>query len=471
MLLLVFFGTLYVADTSLYLRILVWVTKKPFPHPFIDWEWIPSAVKCWQRGVDVYADNTCYDPVVNGRHNYSPLWLRMTFLPYEGFWIIPFGVSFAVFFFSMLASLPLPRGANALCVTFLATFSSLTVFAIERANVDLIMFLLAMAGVHCWLGTLRFRLAGYGIFLLAGLLKFYPFVLLALALRERPRAFTGVCAVTLAVLATFGWVFHDELVRVGANIPNGSPFGDMFGAEALPYGLAMFGVAFANDPGEPNPSAIGSALQNQAGHISLLLMTLMAIGCAIKIERRFRLAEALTAMPRREAGFLVAGAALICGCFFAGQNIGYRAIMILPTLPGLLWLARSLPMRAGRILFTTTGWAIVFVMWVLAVQQIIATYLGPFGPTAFLHWLLNQLVWWVVVTVLLAVLLSFALESEMGRLTMHRLRPRSAKPSTADQIALDITPVLSRSPDRTQMGTKSGRDATQETDHEIRHLL
>jgi putative flippase GtrA len=418
------FGVLYWCDTALYLRVLVWLIKEPFPHPFIDWEEVPSAIQCWQHGVDVYVNNTCYEPFAHGRHGYSPLWLRMTFLPYGKAWVAAFGLSLAVLFFAALVVLPPQRNIHAFCVTALATISPLTAFALERANVDLIMFLLAIAGVNCWLSARPSRLAGYGLFIVGGLLKFYPFVLMALALRERPRMFAAICTVTLVVLLAFGLTFRDELARVGANFPAGLPFDDIFAAASLPYGLGM--MAGVSAPGLDAPLATAS--RGMAGPAGLLLLTLLAIGCALLIERKFKLTEVLGAMPRRDAGFLVAAAAIVCGCFFAGQNVGYRAIMILPALPGLLWFGRSLPTRRGRVLFTASGWSIVFIMWSIFIQQVVAAVFIPFGAMAFFHWLLNQLAWWSVVTVLLAVLLSFVLGSEIGRLTMLHLQPRSANP-------------------------------------------
>ena len=53
----------YLGDRTIYRTIMtVWMLR-PYSHPFIDWEWIPSAVKCWNRGVNVYVDNVCYAPV------------------------------------------------------------------------------------------------------------------------------------------------------------------------------------------------------------------------------------------------------------------------------------------------------------------------------------------------------------------------------------------------------------------------
>jgi hypothetical protein len=363
-------------------------------------------------------------------------------------------------------TLPTPRRPKGFGVTLLATLSPLTAFALERANVDLIMFLMLVAGVNCWLGTQRLRVAGYGIFITAGVLKFYPFVLMALALRERPRAFVAICAVTLLVLAAFGLAFHEELARVSANIPTGSPYGDMFGAINLPYGIVLLGSAMANSPVEAGPWAFGGSVGSTVG---MLVLTVVAMTCAFMLEKRLRLTAAISAMPRREAGFLAAGAFVVCACFFAGQNVGYRAIMILPALPGLLWLGRSLPTRAGRVLFMGASTTIVFVMWVTLFQQLITRFDAEFGITALLYWLINQLAWWSLITILLAVVLGFALSSEMGRLCLRSiegLRALTASAVKKNRIALDTARVLTRT-----SGQNSEPDATQETGHEIRHLL
>ena len=402
--LLALFGVLYTTDTPLYSHVLTWFMSRPFSHPFIDWEWIPSAVECWQRGVDVYVDNTCYQTIAHGRHNYSPLWLRMTFLPYGARWVAPFGLGIGALFFASLAALPPPRRVAGFLVTALATFSSLTAFAVERANVDLIMFVLTVAAAVCWAGPLRWRLAGYGIIVLAGLLKFYPFVLLILALRERPRVFAGICAATLVTLAAFGLTFGDELRHISA-VPGGIYFEDRFAAVNLPYGLSLIAT------GSAAPAALPRAV--------LLLLTLAAVLRAASLSHRLRLDIALAAMPKREAGLLVAGAVLICACFFAGQNIGYRAIMLLLTLPGLLWLASCPESRSGRGTFVATGCAVVLVMWALAIRSVAESLSGG-AAMVFGHWLINELAWWWVVSVLLAVPIGFVRGSRIGREALAR---------------------------------------------------
>jgi hypothetical protein len=49
----------------------------------------------------------------------------------------------------------------------------------------------------------RFRLVRHGLALFAGLLKYYPMALMALATRERRRVFVAVAVATAGVVATF----------------------------------------------------------------------------------------------------------------------------------------------------------------------------------------------------------------------------------------------------------------------------
>jgi hypothetical protein len=140
----------------------------------------------------------------------------------------------------------------------------------------------------------------------------------------------------------------------------------------------------------------------------LLTLTLAAVLRAARLSRRLR-----TAMPKRESGLLVAGAVLICACFFAGQSNGYRAVMLLLTLPGLLRLARSLNDRSARVEIMAACWAIVFVMWAITIHQVLTAL--DTGAMVFLdHWLINEIAWWWLVSVLLAVLFGFVCGSPVG---------------------------------------------------------
>jgi hypothetical protein len=429
LLVLAVFVILYLADRSLYGRLLTALMLRPFAHPFIDWEWIPSAVDCWRHGVDVYLDNTCYAPVTHGRHTYSPLWLRATFLSSDQAWVNPIGLAIAVLFVLSLGCLPPPRRRRDFVVTLLATISSLTIFAIERGNVDLIMFLLAITGINLWFGRLPLRLAGYAVFTFAGLLKFYPLVLLILALRERVRIFALICVAVVTVLIIFILSYQNELSVITRVIPHGSYFTDWFGAVNLPYGLATVGLAVAQISGIQNAWVVKSI----GSYAPAALLALLALGVAMHamvLAGRHGVRNGLVQLPPRDAGFLVAGAALTCGCFFAGQSIGYRGIFLLFTLPGLLRLSQTLPSRSGRGCFLIACIAIPFVMWVLCIQYLIG--LASFddidaphgiGGIRLMHWMSHEIAWWWIVDVLLSILVSFVLNSEIWQTAGSNAHP------------------------------------------------
>jgi hypothetical protein len=106
---------------------------------------------------------------------------------------------------------------------------------------------------------------------------------------------------------------------------------------------------------------------------------------------------------------LLVGGVLIVGCFFAGQNISYRGIFLLPILPGILALTQIAPSRALRNIFTLTTASILLVLWEMTVRRTVATLFGV--PVDSLPvravWVVKELAWWWLVTVLIAILLRF----------------------------------------------------------------
>lgn len=76
-------------------------------------------------------------------------------------------------FLIALASLPPPRGVFAWIVTPLASFSTMSVFALERQNFDVPIFLLVVAAGHLLLGR-RTRANGYALAIFAAPRSTFP---------------------------------------------------------------------------------------------------------------------------------------------------------------------------------------------------------------------------------------------------------------------------------------------------------
>src|SRR5204863_166854 len=113
-------------------------------------------------------------------------------------------------FLLSLAILPRPRRPLELALTVLATLSTAVVFAVERANPDILLFILALVTALSAEGGLGIRLIGYAAALLSGLVKYYPLVTLVLLVEERVPVFLIVSAAVVLLLAMFGVAYHDE---------------------------------------------------------------------------------------------------------------------------------------------------------------------------------------------------------------------------------------------------------------------
>jgi hypothetical protein len=418
-------ATLYVNFPHTYHRVMTTVIALPGPHPFTDWEEVAGAIECSSKGLDVYVNNPCFTAVPT-RFNYSPLWLRFSFIRHGNWWTNLFGFSFAVLFFLSLSLLPSPRTARFdLVVTLFCAISSATVFAVERANADLLVFLMILMGVFACGSRLPVRLFGYAVITLAGLLKFYPIVALIIAIRERPAVFAAIAFIATTALGGLVLSYHAELVQMTLNLPSGILFHPLqFSAYDIPNGLGVAVSKVATKllhQDAARAKAIGRVIHNSL----LVLLIVVTLVAAIWFGRRYRLQYAVRQLDIRGADFLLVGAAIICGCFFANENALYRGIFLLLALPGLLALARELPLRLGRAAFRATCVVIVFVLWFPFEQECVrlafaalgklvnVSYQGMDRPVRFVMWLCDQLSWWWIITVLLAILGSLAVNSEL----------------------------------------------------------
>ena len=209
---------------------------KPWPFPFLDTDTVLSAVRCLRDGIDVYVANPC-DPLARV-FDYSPLWMALSLLPI-GLAALPWiGLAVDAAFLAALALLPAGRRWGDTALIAAGVCSTAVLFAVERGNNDLILFVLAALAATAALASPLLRLLGYAAALLAGLLKYYPMLLMALAVRERPGRLSAIAAAALLLLGLFVLLSWHDLVRALALVPTGSYFEDMFGAITVGGGLS-----------------------------------------------------------------------------------------------------------------------------------------------------------------------------------------------------------------------------------------
>lgn len=392
-------------DPAAYADLLRWWGIKPFAYPFVDAESVFQAFDCWRRGTDVIVPNSCMG---GGPYTYSPLLLHaaLPLGPDDRVW---FGFAACIAFLLVLSLLPPSKSLGEWTVRILAVLSTAAVFAVERANLDLVIFLMTVLGV--WLAARNdgWRLLGYGVFVLAAAAKFYPLGLLLLAARERPPIAIAVGVMGCAALAIL------LSIADGVLVPVGNPFTDMFGARNVPLVIGLL-IAPVDD------AEADGILRAPLGVSGTIVMTVMILAAAWIAGRRLR--TDIISWPRLsavEAAFLAAGCVLIVGCFFAAQNIGYRAIFLLLVLPGLFALSR---IETGDESRRRHGILIIGVMLLLweefihhleiRLQPALAHIINP-QSLEFTFWLGRELLWWWVVARLAALLAALVLNSPLLR--------------------------------------------------------
>ena len=377
---------------SLYFEILSFIGLEPFRFPFLDIHAVLAAAECQQQGMDVYLPNPC--DAIGRPHVYSPLWLALA-PAFAGTtatsWV---GLSLDLLFILSLASVLRPHTSREIWIYVLAALSPTTVYAMERANNDLVVFLLILSGGILLTVRQPYRLCSYGLFLASGLLKYYPLALLVLLIREGRRTAIAVLIPTGTSLLAFGVYFRHELAKALANIPAQSYFADSFSAQNLPLGVKEI---------------LGSSSSLIA--ISLL-GALFAIAAVVTLRTiRLMLTEKFD-RDATEIRLLVIGSILLGACFFAGQNINYRGVYFLLVIPGLVKLHRSASKIRLRKFYAQMTAGALFLMWEEFFRHplhMIATQAPNRGLVyaELIFWLGREFVWWWVIAGLGAIVLTY----------------------------------------------------------------
>lgn len=390
----------WLAAKSTYFALLNGWGVVPAGFPFVDTHSVLSARVCSALGIDPYIANPC--DVFGRQFEYSPL-LLLGAGAHELSANVPLGFALNIVFIFSLFCLPVPRKLSDCGVMTLAVLSSVTAFAAERGNFELLLFaVFAVAGRLAVRRGVAARLLAYGFVLAASFAKFFPAVLMALTLRERPRLFLAINAAAAGLIALFVVSYRADLLVAYGNFPRLDYFGDTFGAVMLPYGLAML------FPGFPAAVALAGLM------LAVFVVTMV-------LARQPALNQAYAGLSEIERMFLAIGGLLIVGCFFAGENVAYRGIHLLFVLPAFNTLARTAPSAAGRRLFSTTRTLTLFLMWREGFHHFAIQLL----PSAlFAWWLAKELAWWWLIAVLAGLVLCFVRDSTMGQAAIQFRLPR-----------------------------------------------
>ena len=399
--LLGYYGGLYLLLVFRPLLYAVWmkfIGIQLTPYPFFDFSVVLSWIDCHHAGIDVLRSNPC-DPF-NRLLGYSPILLDLPIYGIGTDRAAALAVPMDLLFLIALVFVLRPRSPRAFVLALGAGLSPAVAFALERANLDVFDFVvIAAATLYAARGPLQ-RLLSYAVYFLIGLLKFYPLVLLGLMVRERPRIMFAGGAIAAVILALFVIHYWQPLSMVLAILPRRTYFGDMFGGILLPSGVArLLGLS----PG------IGLAI-----YLALLIVsTLIAVTLALRLK-----ADAAVDWQQPNFLLLAAGAFLIVGCFIAGTNVGYRAVMLLFVFPGLIELAARLRDRRARLMVYWILGAALCCLWRQFVERGLINFhlIDIDSLYGLLYFLLRETLWWFLASTLAGFVALYVMQSPFWRL-------------------------------------------------------
>lgn len=288
-------------------------------QPFMDLYGILAACDAARAGVDPFLPND-FDPY-HRPHVYTTWWLelgRLGLTRADTRWL---GATLLVVTLLTAALLVRPRLRSEGAVLALLLVSPAFLLAVNRANNDLVVFVLVSAGLICFRsGAPVAGAIGVVLFAVSAVLKYYPLVTLVALLGIRSRRGFMAALGLYGVVLVLAWPGLEPGLRSAARFMPHPDWLYAYGAPVLLRNLGLTGIW-----GWLAPAGV------------------MALWAGAGTWRQW--AEATPDTPPAEQNAereFVLGAAMVLGLFFWGSSYVYKLVFAVWLLPWL-WLKRGDP--------------------------------------------------------------------------------------------------------------------------------
>jgi len=389
-LVLLYLYIIYVND------IWAWVAVPHLEPMFLDWHGVLAASDCHDLNYNVYTMNPCdaFDRV----HAYGNFWFHIRLFGLtlaDTTWSAICLVSFFVLISTYLLD---PKSYSEYAISVSLLISPAFLLGLERANSDLLLFLIIVLGVYLVANENRINRSGAVVILyVATLLKIYPLVLVALSVFSGKNIYQSVIIVLVFALALFLYVFGNfqDFQYLMGTVPVPRPGGVTFGGMLLwPVLVALLDF----------PNFAFSTLRIA----TVIAFAVVTVVVAYLLRKRIR--------PCSEYNFkfylYIAGVLLISFTFVMNSNYDYRCIYFVFILPFVFEHWRSKNETVGAFLYPKSILAmIIYVTWAYFLPAVgfpqLITYM-EFGQESaktifFSLYFLEYSVTWVLVILLAAI--------------------------------------------------------------------
>jgi hypothetical protein len=326
------------------------------PSLFYDARNVAAAAECRQLGYDPLVENPC-DP--SGRPmNYPRVWLLLRFLGLRESATLLFGaVVVLLFLTSVLLLMGRLRPSHG-AVVAVAVCSPAVMLAVERANMDLVLFSVFVLAVLMW-RTKATMLLSPAVILFAAVAKLYAVFALPVFVLAGGRR---VRWTVVACFAAFGIYAAATLTDIRA--VSRAPEGGLL----YSYGVRILAgyVYHQIVPGEWR----GGTVVAQA----IAVVPFLIGAAAVWLLARRRLSQMLSHAMGRWSPTLLAfhlGAFVYLGTFAARKNGDYRLVFLLLTLPQLLtWIVSE--SRRTRYVARAALVTVLAALWMGSLSRYVA---------------------------------------------------------------------------------------------------
>jgi Protein of unknown function (DUF2029). len=315
---------------------------------FADTRTVTNSIDCVLSGQDPYTVRS-FD-VWNRVYNYPPIWLGLRYLGVTGRSTnLMAAIMTAIFIAALLVLFSVRSWAGAILV-FFALVSRPILFAIERGNIDLVIFSLLVFGFFL-IGRQRDeikRLCEAILIVVLVVLKLFPIATVVVFIRNRRGLITSLAVAALSIAAF--------LITSGRRVPlilRNTPQMRYFAYGAYPALAAIV---------SPISSTLGKMVDQHHGIASVTAIFVACFSVAIGTRYRQRLHQFLPELNFDKANGCIAisGLAIYLFSFVSGASFEYRLIFLLGPLAFLVdsisrgeWL-RALPASFLLVLFLVT---------------------------------------------------------------------------------------------------------------------
>ena len=350
---------------------------------FADTRTILCAVECKRAGYDPYQRNPC-DPW-HRKFTYPRPWLSLSVFGLGERHTVPVGVGLALIFYLSLLVLVRPLTFQEGSFYGFLVCSPAVMLGVERGNVDLLMFgLLALA-------ILLFQRLGtrsvwpYGVIMACSLLKLYPIVAMAVALRDRSRtvALSIVVAAAAMFLSYLIWI-RSDLTAIVRNT--------WHQATGISFGSKVVFLLLNADP--------------RVGPINTMAWSLASVAAVTAVAIVLVRGTSTPVFATETAPSMVIGMLIYTGIFAVlGTNFNYRFVYLIFAVPQMLqWIRCQNVYRHFAFTFLTV---MTLALW-LSAQQV--------------YWLffLKELMNWCLFGMSTVVLLHFLFASLSSKRSLDR---------------------------------------------------